>query len=115
MHPNGIVRRVDELGRVVIPRNVRERLDIHEGTPVEIFTDKGTVVIRIYDPQCWYTEKWYDDDLENALEDSGIPVTDENIKTFKTACTGAFDDKSERNSMLLQIARETFSENLKED
>lgn len=115
MHPNGIVRRVDDLGRVVIPLNIRERLDIHEGTLVEIFTDKGAVVIRIYDPQCWYTEKWYDDDLETALEESGIPVTDENIRTLKAACKGAFDDKSERNSMLRQIASETFSKFLKED
>lgn len=115
MHPNGIVRRVDELGRVVIPREIRRILEITEGSPVEIYLADGTVVIRRYEPQCWYTEKWYDDDLEKALEDSGIPATEKNIESLKMACKGAFDDKSERNSMLIQIANETFRKNRRGD
>lgn len=58
---------------------------------------------------CWYTEKWYDEDLEEALKESEIPVTTENVEKLKTACRGIFDDKSERNSMIRQIAEETFN------
>ena len=115
MHPNGIVRRIDELGRVVIPKELRKTLDIREGSPVEIFSNGESIVIRRYLPQCWYTEKWYDDDLIEALEDSGVPATEENVERFRAACKGVFDDKSERNSMLRQIASVTFSKILKED
>lgn len=38
MDPNGIVRRIDELGRVVIPKELRKILEIREGSPVEIFS-----------------------------------------------------------------------------
>lgn len=57
----------------------------------------------------WYIEKWYDEDLEVALKEAGIPITKENIIKLKTACKGIFDDKSERNNMLCQIAEETFN------
>lgn len=58
----------------------------------------------------WYTENWYDEDLEYALENAGIPLTDENMKKLKEACAGIFDDKSERNKKLENRAREIFRE-----
>lgn len=61
-----------------------------------------------FEDKCWYIEKWYDEDLELALKETGIPITKENVIKLKTACKGIFDDKSERNSMLCQIAEETF-------
>lgn len=39
MRPTGIVRRVDDLGRVVIPKEIRKRLDIEENEPLEMFLD----------------------------------------------------------------------------
>ena len=39
MKATGIVRRIDDLGRVVIPKEIRKTLRIKEGTPLEIFTD----------------------------------------------------------------------------
>jgi len=51
MKATGIVRRIDELGRVVIPKEIRRTLRIHEGTPLEIFTDHdGGVILRKYSP-----------------------------------------------------------------
>ena len=41
MKATGIVRRIDDLGRVVIPKEIRRTLRIKEGTPLEIFTDRG--------------------------------------------------------------------------
>ena len=49
MKATGIVRRIDELGRVVIPREVRERFHIKDGDPLEIFTEGNKIVLRKYD------------------------------------------------------------------
>lgn len=51
MKATGIVRRIDDLGRVVIPKEIRRTLKIREGDPLEIFTDReGSVVFRKYSP-----------------------------------------------------------------
>ena len=51
MKATGIVRRIDDLGRVVIPKEIRRTLRIREGDPLEIFTDKdGEVVFKKYSP-----------------------------------------------------------------
>jgi AbrB family transcriptional regulator (stage V sporulation protein T) len=47
----GIVRRIDDLGRVVIPKEIRRTLRIKEGDPLEIFTDReGQVILKKYSP-----------------------------------------------------------------
>ncbi len=51
MKATGIVRRIDELGRVVIPKEIRRTLRIREGDPLEIFTDReGQVILKKYSP-----------------------------------------------------------------
>ena len=51
MKATGIVRRIDDLGRVVIPKEIRRTLRIREGDPLEIFTDSdGLVVFKKYSP-----------------------------------------------------------------
>lgn len=51
MKATGIVRRIDDLGRVVIPKEIRRTLRIREGDPLEIFTEKdGEVVFKKYSP-----------------------------------------------------------------
>ena len=65
MKATGIVRRIDDLGRVVIPREIRRNLNIREGDPLEIFTDpyEKTVCFKPYLP---YYEPWRL--LEDAAE-----------------------------------------------
>jgi AbrB family transcriptional regulator (stage V sporulation protein T) len=46
----GIVRRIDELGRVVIPKEIRKTLRIREGDPLEIFTDNDQLIFRKHSP-----------------------------------------------------------------
>ena len=47
----GVVRRIDDLGRIVIPKEIRRTLRIKEGDPLEIFTDKeGEVILKKYSP-----------------------------------------------------------------
>lgn len=51
MKATGIVRRIDDLGRVVIPKEIRRTLRIREGDPLEIYTDaQGGVIFRKYSP-----------------------------------------------------------------
>ena len=51
MKATGIVRRIDDLGRVVIPKEIRRTLRIREGDPLEIFTDReGQVILKKYSP-----------------------------------------------------------------
>lgn len=51
MKAAGIVRRIDDLGRIVIPKEVRNNLRLREGEPVEIFVDRqGEVILKKYSP-----------------------------------------------------------------
>lgn len=51
MKATGIVRRIDDLGRVVIPKEIRRTMRIREGDPMEIFTDReGEVIFKKYSP-----------------------------------------------------------------
>ena len=52
MKATGIVRRIDDLGRIVIPKEIRRTLRIKEGDPLEIFTDReGEVILKKYSPE----------------------------------------------------------------
>lgn len=51
MKATGIVRRIDDLGRVVIPKEIRRTLRIREGDPLEIFVDReGEIILKKYSP-----------------------------------------------------------------
>lgn len=51
MKATGIVRRIDDLGRVVVPKEIRRTLRIREGDPMEIFTNHdGEIILKKYSP-----------------------------------------------------------------
>ena len=51
MKATGIVRRIDDLGRIVIPKEIRRTLHIRESDPLEIFTDReGQIILKKYSP-----------------------------------------------------------------
>jgi transcriptional pleiotropic regulator of transition state genes len=52
MKSTGIVRKVDELGRVVIPIELRRTLDIGEKDALEIFVEGDTIILKKYEPAC---------------------------------------------------------------
>lgn len=52
MKATGIIRRVDELGRVVIPIEIRNQFNIVEKDPIEIYVDGATIVLKKYEPNC---------------------------------------------------------------
>lgn len=54
MRATGIVRKIDELGRIVLPIELRRTLDIMEHDAFEIFVDGESVVLRKYEPACTF-------------------------------------------------------------
>ena len=84
MRATGIVRRIDELGRVVIPKEIRRTLRIREGDPLEIYTDRdGEVILKKYSPigEMSYTESLFRSlghiavivDRDQVVAASGLP------------------------------------------
>ncbi len=74
MKATGIVRRIDDLGRVVIPKEIRRTMRIREGDPLEIYTDRdGEVIFKKYSPigelHAFATE--YADTLQKT---AGMPI-----------------------------------------
>lgn len=74
MKATGIVRRIDDLGRVVIPKEIRRTLRIREGDPLEIFVDRdGEVILKKYSPISELSD--FAKEYAEALFDSlGSPV-----------------------------------------
>ena len=54
MKSTGIVRKIDQLGRIVVPKEVRDILDVPERTPMEIYIDGETIVLKKYTPDCLF-------------------------------------------------------------
>jgi len=74
MKATGIVRRIDELGRVVIPKEIRRTMRIREGDPLEIFTDReGELIFKKYSPAKEISD-FAEKIAESVSESSGLPV-----------------------------------------
>ena len=71
MKATGIIRRVDELGRVVIPIEIRNQFNIIEKDPIEIYVDDSSIVLRKYEPNCIFCGS-----TENLVEYKGKLVCD---------------------------------------
>ena len=55
MQPTGIVRRLDTLGRIVLPIEIRRKYEIEDGTPLEVFCgEDGEIILRKYAPFCTF-------------------------------------------------------------
>jgi transcriptional pleiotropic regulator of transition state genes len=68
MKSTGIVRKIDLLGRIVVPKETREKLFIQTGDPVEFFNDEGRIILKKYTRGCLFCD---------AMED---------IRNFKGQC-----------------------------
>lgn len=74
MQATGIIRRIDDLGRIVIPKEIRRNMGIREGDPLELWTDRdGSVIFKKYD-----VSNPYDQIFKNAyktLKEHNIEIT----------------------------------------
>ena len=52
MKSTGIVRRMDELGRIVLPMEIRNTFDINAKDPLEIFVEEDKIILKKYEPSC---------------------------------------------------------------
>lgn len=56
MKSTGIVRRIDELGRIVVPKEMRKKMNIADNDPVEIFVDGDKIILTKYTPYCSFCQ-----------------------------------------------------------
>ena len=74
MKATGIVRRIDDLGRVVIPKEIRRTMRIREGDPLEIFTDReGEVIFKKYSP-IGELQNFAGEYADTLQKTSGMPI-----------------------------------------
>ena len=97
MKATGIVRRIDDLGRVVIPKEIRRTLRIREGDPLEIFVDRdGEVILKKYSPISELSD--FSKEYADALYDSlGHPVLICDRDTFIAVSGGSKKDYLNKN------------------
>ncbi len=78
MKSTGIVRPVDELGRVVVPKELRRTLGIGNGDPVEVFTEDDKIILRKYRPGCVFC-----DNVDDLSEYQGKLICGECIRKLR--------------------------------
>lgn len=78
MRSTGIVRKVDELGRIVIPIEMRRTLDISERDALEIYVDGENILLRKYHPACIFC-----DNANNVVEYNGKNICRDCIRKLK--------------------------------
>ncbi|MCH3965619.1 MAG: stage V sporulation protein T [Clostridium sp.] len=96
MKATGIVRRIDDLGRVVIPKEIRRTLRIREGDPLEIFTDReGGVILKKYSPIDELSEisKGYTESLEQTIGDIVLICDNDSLVSVSGAPKKEYIDK----------------------
>ena len=69
MKSTGIVRRVDELGRIVLPMELRKSMEIGEKASLEIYVDGASIVLKKYQPACVFC-----DDAKDVINFKGKNV-----------------------------------------
>ena len=80
MRSLGIVRNLDQLGRLVIPKETRKVFELNEGDPVEIFTDEDKIIIRKYNPGCHCCGS-----MDHLTEVLGLKICPKCLKEFEKA------------------------------
>ena len=78
MKSTGVVRKVDELGRIVLPISIRQTMDINEKDSLEIFTDENRIILQKYQPSCIFCNN-----ADNVVFFSGKRVCESCLKKIK--------------------------------
>ena len=78
MKATGIVRKVDELGRIVLPIELRRTLDIAERDPLEIYVDGPSIILNKYQPACIFC-----DDAKDVVSFHGKNVCPKCIRAMQ--------------------------------
>ena len=101
MKATGVVRRIDDLGRVVIPKEIRKTMRIKDGESLEFFLDSDNIVLKRYSPfenvESFY--KSYVDSINSALENDVLIVDRDKIVAFAGALKKEYLGKTISNSI----------------
>lgn len=120
MKATGIVRRIDDLGRVVIPKEIRRTLRIREGDPLEIFVDRdGEVILKKYSPisELGDFAKEYADALYDSLghsvlicdRDAFIAVSGSSKKDYlNKSISGEIEKAMDQRSSMISKESKSF-------
>ena len=100
MKETGMTRRIDELGRVVIPKEIREKLKLRVGTPVEIFIDGGDLVLRRYSAAAEYVSLAFRTADALAKTTGHTVVMTENEKVIAAGGRRGGGDVGRRSSLI---------------
>ena len=86
MKNTGIIRRIDDLGRIIIPREIRRSLHIKEGDPLELFVTDEMVCFQKYSVEEGYKEK-----IEGLIANLADEIDFENAKEIQAKLKEALD------------------------
>jgi transcriptional pleiotropic regulator of transition state genes len=89
MKSTGIVRKVDELGRIVLPIELRRTLGIDEKDPLEIYVDQEKIILKKYEPACVFCGNASDNQLFY-----GKNVCRECATAMKDSVSGSLESKA---------------------
>jgi AbrB family transcriptional regulator, transcriptional pleiotropic regulator of transition state genes len=78
MKATGIVRKVDELGRIVLPMELRRTMNISEKDPIEVYVDSSTIILKKYEPSCIFC-----DEAKNVTEYIGKNICDDCMRELQ--------------------------------
>lgn len=78
MKSTGMVRKIDELGRIVLPSEIRQNMDIQVRDAVEIFTDGDRIILQKYQPSCIFC-----DNADNVVFFGGKRICTDCIKKLR--------------------------------
>lgn len=81
MKSTGIVRKIDSLGRVVLPIELRRTLDIDKEDPIEIFVDDNYIMLKKYQPSCIFCN-----DARNVIPFKGKNICENCLEEMKKRC-----------------------------
>ena len=79
MKATGIVRKVDELGRIVLPMELRRTMNIIEKDPIEVYVDSDTIILKKYEPSCIFCGE-----AKNVTEYKGKNICDDCMRELKS-------------------------------
>jgi transcriptional pleiotropic regulator of transition state genes len=96
----GIVRRVDELGRIVLPIELRKILSIEPKDSLEIFVDGNTIMLRKYEPECIFCK-----DATNVKSIKGKNICSNCIKSIRRI---AFEESDSCDNMAINNQDKSF-------
>ena len=80
MKSTGIVRNLDQLGRLVIPKETRKAFNLNDGDPIEMFTDGDEIILKKYNPGCHCCGS-----MDHLTEVLGLKICPKCLKEFKKA------------------------------